>query len=103
MTKKVNFPGLAFNVTEKQVKKLLSDASKSRDRNLRDKAKDLIQQINAGKQFAIAAGGHSGGFGGNGRVADPNPHMTIEVNRRRYHLQYKFLKNNQMILVKITG
>ena len=42
MTKKVNFPGLAFNVTEKQVKKLLSDASKSRDRNLRDKAKNLI-------------------------------------------------------------
>ena len=102
-TKKANFPKLAFNVTEKQVKILLEGAAKSRDRNLRDTAKELLGQINEGKQFAIAAGGHSGGFGGQGRGADPNSHVTIEVNRRRYHLQYKFLKNNRLILVNITG
>lgn len=91
------YQGVDFNITPKQVFALLENATTSRDRDLKDNAKELLQQMNDG-DWTIRAGG----LGGAGRVADPNPHITLNVAGVGHHINYKYNKQNQMLLVRIT-
>jgi hypothetical protein len=79
---------------------LLGDASHSRNNDLKQKAKEVLDRMPKGWQ--VVAGGHAGGLGGPGRPPDPKPHITLRVAGRSYHLHY-VVKNKKMFLTSITG
>ena len=94
------WPRVDFNITNKQVSNLLVDASNSRNNDLKQKAKEVLDRMPQGWQ--VVAGGHAGGLGGQGRPADPKPHITLRAAGRSYHLHY-VVKNKKMFLTSITG
>ena len=95
------WPNVDFNVTKNQAVTLVNQASLSRDRILRDKAKEVITKMK-GKGWQVTAGGHSGGLGGGGFNADQRPHITLNAGGKNYHLHYT-VKAGKMFLTSITG
>jgi hypothetical protein len=94
------WPIVDFNITNKHVTNLLVDASHSRNKELKRKAKEVLDGMPKGWQ--VVAGGHAGGLGGPGRPADPKPHITLRAAGRSYHLHYVF-KEKKIFLTSITG
>ncbi len=93
--------GVDWNINAKDLFALLEGATTSRNRDLKDQAKVLLEQMTQNK-WSIPAGGHAGGLGGNGRGADPNPHITLRAGRKTYHLGYT-IKDKKIILERITS
>jgi hypothetical protein len=60
--------------------------------------KALLSQMST-KKWCITAGVHQGGLGGNGRGADPNIHITLDVGGKGWHVQ--LMSNDQ--LLGVTG
>jgi hypothetical protein len=94
------WPKVNFNINKNKVTQLLMNTTKSSNKELGRKAKSLLTEMSK-KNWQILAGGHSGGLGGKGRPADPNPHITLQVGKTTYHLRYIF-KQGQIFLTHIT-
>ena len=50
-------------------------------------AANHLLAVMADGNWRVTAARHGGGFGGNGRNADQNTHVTLSVGGRGYHLQ----------------
>ncbi|MEH1912929.1 hypothetical protein [Nostoc sp.] len=94
------WPNVDFNINKDKVTKLLMNTTNSGNKELNRKAKLLLTEMSR-QNWQVLAGGHSGGLGGQGRPADPNPHITLQVGRVAYHLRYIF-KKGQMLITHIT-
>ncbi|MEH2258256.1 hypothetical protein [Nostoc sp.] len=94
------WPKVNFNINKNKLTKLLMNTINYSNKELGRKAKLLLNQMSK-QNWQVLAGGHSGGLGGGGRPADPNPHITLRVGKTTYHLRYTF-KHGQMLLTHIT-
>lgn len=94
------WPRVDFNITKEQLTNLLVTASHSKNNDLKQRAKEVLDRMPQGWQ--VVAGGHAGGLGGQGRPADPKPHITLRAAGRGYHLHYD-VKKGKMFLTSITG
>ncbi len=94
------WPKVDFNINKNKLTKLLMNTTNSSNKELGRKAKLLLNQMSK-QNWQVLAGGHSGGLGGGGRPADPNPHITLRVGKTTHHLRYTF-KHGQMLLTHIT-
>jgi hypothetical protein len=75
-------------VSVEEVIEWLVSASQSSSTHIgvRQAANHLLEQMADG-DWRVTAARHEGGFGGNGRGADQNTHVTLSVGGRGYHLQ----------------
>ena len=51
------------------------------------RAANHLLELMSTDDWRVKAARHAGGFGGNGRQADQNTHVTLSVGGRGYHLQ----------------
>ena len=86
------FKDVDFNVNANQMEKLMEAASKSRDRELKEAATEILA---AG--IDKVTGAHSGGLGGGGREADESQHCTVRAGRGNYHVYLKEKSGKWMI------
>ncbi|WNG26756.1 hypothetical protein F0U62_24100 [Cystobacter fuscus] len=76
-----SIPGETPESTRKYVAKELLDAMRNHD-------------------WTIRAGVHEGGVGDANRAPDPNPHITLQVHRKSYHLTCK--EDPTLHIIQIT-
>ncbi|MBN3878092.1 hypothetical protein [Nostoc sp. JL23] len=90
---------VAFNINKGLLSNVLNQARQSKKPVARD-ANALLKEMDT-NTWQILSSGHVGGLGGQGRAADPRPHITLQVGRTTYHLHYAFTKN-QLVITDIT-
>ncbi len=95
------YQGVDFNINARHVVGLLDTAVKIGQKGTQRDAKALLR-IMENKEWQVRAGGHSGGIGGGVHGADPNPHITLRVDNKGYHLRYKVV-DKSIKLVEITS